>query len=61
VKKFVIERLDGDQWVPMLQGDSIGGRFNPFHQTFPPVKTQSVRLHILEATEAPAVAEITFE
>lgn len=61
VKKFAIERLVDGKWVPIIEGDSIGGRFHPFHQTFPPVIAQVVRLHILEATQAPAVAEISFE
>jgi hypothetical protein len=45
---------DADTWQTALSGTKVGVNYT---QTFPPVQARYVRLHILDATNAPTIWE----
>jgi alpha-L-fucosidase len=55
VRKFELQYQENEEWVTVHQGTEIGGRTVI---TFKPVQTQFVRLHILDAEQAPSIKEI---
>ena len=57
ITKFIIEKQVGEEWKPVFGGTTLGPHFK---QTFPEIATQKVRLNILDASETPAISEISF-
>jgi alpha-L-fucosidase len=55
VQKFEFQHLDGGQWQTIFPGTTIGPWFQ---KTFAPVRGQSFRLNILDATEGPTITDI---
>jgi len=53
VRKFRLERLDGEEWVAFHEGTTLGDGLI----TFEPVTSRHVRLNILEATNVPTIWE----
>ena len=60
VKKFALEYEKDGIWQPILKGGSLGGTIDHFQKEFDPVTVSKVRLNILEANDAPSIAEISF-
>ena len=56
VQRFRLEYKAAGAWKTIFEGKTIGANFS---QTFPPVKAQSVRLNILQATEGPTISEFS--
>jgi alpha-L-fucosidase len=54
IRKFELQRKDGEQWVTFFQGTTVGSDYS---SQFPPVTTGRVRLNIIEASEGPTVWE----
>jgi alpha-L-fucosidase len=55
VRRFEFQVRDGDGWRTVFAGTTLG---RWFQQRFAPVTAQQFRLHVLEATEGPALADI---
>ena len=57
IQKFEMQYQDGSDWKTIFSGTTVGPEFS---RKFPPVKAREFRLNILEATEGPTIAEISF-
>ncbi len=55
VQQFELQRKDGSQWQTFARGREIGDRLE---LKFSPVTARHLRLNILKATNAPAIAEL---
>ncbi len=55
ISKYEIQVLDGGKMVTVASGDKLGSRKQI---NFKSVKTQKVRLNILEASEVPTIVEM---
>ncbi len=55
VKKFELEKMDGEAWTTFHQGNALGAHFKA---SFEPVTTNAIRLNILDASEGPTISEI---
>ncbi len=55
VQQFELQHKDGDQWQTFARGREIGDRLE---LKFSPVTARYVRLNILKASSAPAIAEL---
>ena len=55
VRKFEIQKKDGDAWTTIHSGGAIG---QDFKASFAPVTTNSIHLNILDASEGPTISEI---
>ena len=56
VKKWELQKLDGETWTPVYAGDRIGAHFTT---TFAPVTARTIRIAILDATEGPTFSEVS--
>ena len=56
VKKWELQKLDGETWMPVYAGDRIGAHFTT---TFAPVTARTIRIAILDATEGPTFSEVS--
>ena len=54
IRKFAIEYLQDDRWLPCCQGGNPGAKFAA---TFKPVTARRVRLNLLETTDGPTIWE----
>ncbi|MCX7045325.1 MAG: alpha-L-fucosidase [Candidatus Sumerlaeota bacterium] len=54
IESFELQYKDGVAWKTIFKGDKIGANFE---KKFDPVKAQSVRLNILQASDGPTVNE----
>lgn len=57
VRKFELQYRDGDAWKTIFSGTTMG---KWFQQKFAPVTAREFRLNILDATDAPSIADIEF-
>ncbi len=57
IRKFALERKEGEEWKPFFTGTTVGEHFQ---KAFPAVKGRQFRLNILEATEGPTLWEVQF-
>jgi hypothetical protein len=55
VRKFEVQKKEGDSWVAFDAGTALGVHFKA---SFKPVTTRAIRLHILDASEGPTLSEV---
>ena len=55
VKKWELQKLDGEKWTTVSCGSGIGAHFEV---SFAPVKATSIRLEIFDAVEGPTFSEV---
>lgn len=57
VRQFEFQYRNTTGWKTLFTGTTLGRRFQ---KQFPPVTARELRLHILDASEGPALAELEF-
>ncbi|MBQ6340045.1 MAG: alpha-L-fucosidase [Kiritimatiellae bacterium] len=55
VKKWELQKLDGEIWTTVYAGTGIGAHFET---AFNPVTTRAIRINIIDATEGPTFSEV---